>query len=108
MPNKIRTREEFSEHLRLSSDELSKDEKLSKDAVNLISKADKYNWIHQTSWFGEPILNIPQDLFALQEIIFETRPDFIIELGVAWGGSLLFYSSLMEILGGKKIIGIRR
>lgn len=106
MSNKIRTREEFSEHLKLSSDELSKDKKLSNDAVDLISRADQYNWIHQTSWLGEPILNIPQDLFALQEIIFETRPDFIIELGVAWGGSLLFYSSLMEILGGKKIIGI--
>ena len=106
MPKKFRTRSEFSQFLDLSSKELSKDEKLSDDAVNLISRADKYNWIHQTSWFGEPVLNIPQDLFAFQEIIYKTRPDFIIELGVAWGGSLLFYSSLMEILGGDKIIGI--
>jgi cephalosporin hydroxylase len=49
---------------------------------------------------------LPQDMFALQEIIFKTRPRFIIEVGVAWGGSLLFYSTLMEALGGQQIIGI--
>ncbi|MEQ8955678.1 MAG: CmcI family methyltransferase, partial [Gammaproteobacteria bacterium] len=45
-------------------------------------------------------------MFALQEIIFQTRPEFIIEVGVAWGGSLLFYSTLLEVLGGGEIIGI--
>jgi cephalosporin hydroxylase len=45
-------------------------------------------------------------MFALQEIIYHTRPEYIIEVGVAWGGSLLFYSTLMEVLGGKKIIGV--
>ena len=69
-------------------------------------RADHYKWVHQTSWFGEPILNIPHDMFALQEIIYKTQPDYIIEVGVAWGGSLLFYSTLMEVLGGEKIIGI--
>lgn len=59
-----------------------------------------------TNWFGEPILNLPQDLFALQEIIYKTRPKYIIEVGVAWGGSLLFYSTIMQALGGEKIIGI--
>ena len=45
-------------------------------------------------------------MFILQEIIYKTRPKFIIELGVAWGGQLLYLSTLMEILGGKKIIGV--
>ena len=45
-------------------------------------------------------------MFVIQEIIFDTKPDFIIEVGVAWGGSLLFYSSIMESIGGKAIIGI--
>ncbi len=45
-------------------------------------------------------------MFAIQDIVYKTRPKFIIEVGVAWGGSLLFYSTLMEILGGEKIIGI--
>jgi len=55
---------------------------------------------------GEPVLNLTQDLFALQEIIFRTRPRFIVEVGAAWGGSLLFYSTLMEVLGGEGIIAV--
>ncbi len=74
---------------------MAADEELQADALNVLVKADHYRWIHQTNWFGEPILNLPQDMFALQEIIFNTRPKFIIESGVAWGGSLLFYSTLM-------------
>jgi cephalosporin hydroxylase len=83
-----------------------KDESLRRDVLDVLVRADNYNWIHQTTWFGEPILQLPQDMFALQEIIFKTRPRFIIELGVAWGGSLLFYSTLMEVLGGERIIGV--
>jgi len=83
-----------------------KDESLRRDALDVLIRADNYKWIHQSNWLGEPILNLPQDMFALQEIIFETKPKFIIELGVAWGGSLLFYSTLMEVLGGKQIIGV--
>ena len=106
MSKKIISREQFSEEMISNGLKMAKDKELKKDALNVLDRADKYNWIHQTTWFGEPILNIPHDMFALQEIIYKTRPDYIIEVGVAWGGSLLFYSTLMEILGGKKIIGI--
>jgi cephalosporin hydroxylase len=103
---KIYTRAEF-EKLRIdSAGKMARDKSLSKDALNVLVRADRYRWVHQTTWFGEPILNLPQDIFAIQEIIFKTRPEFIIEVGVAWGGTLLFYSTLMEVLGGKKIIGI--
>ncbi len=103
---KFYTREEF-EGLRIESAEaMASDAKLRQDALRVLVEADHYRWIHQTNWFGEPILNLPQDMFALQEIIFNTRPRFIIELGMAWGGSLLFYSTLMEVLGGERIIGV--
>jgi cephalosporin hydroxylase len=85
---------------------MKENEVLQARALKFLFEADRYNWIHQTNWMGEPILNLPQDMFAIQEIFFRTRPKFIIELGVAWGGSLLFYSTLMEVLGGEKIIGI--
>jgi cephalosporin hydroxylase len=103
---KIYTRREFNDHLKNSANEMNNDKQLKQDALQLIAKADEYNWLHQTTWFGEPIINLPQDMFALQEIIFKTRPEYIIELGVAWGGQLLFFSTIMEILGGKKIIGV--
>lgn len=107
MPDKkIYTREEFENLRQESARSMAADKKLHQKAQDVLIQADHYRWIHQTNWLGEPILNLPQDMFALQEIIFKTRPKFIIEVGVAWGGSLLFYSTLMEVLGGERIIGV--
>jgi cephalosporin hydroxylase len=107
MPKKkLYTREEFEELRRRSAREMMADKTLVEDAIDVKVRAGKYYWVHQTNWFGEPILQLPMDMFALQEIIFRTRPDYIVECGAAWSGSLLFYSTLMEVLGGKKIVGI--
>jgi cephalosporin hydroxylase len=103
---KLLTREEFETLREESALAMSKDSALMAKALNLLIDADQYRWIHQTNWFGEPILNLPQDMFALQEIIFKTKPKYIIELGVAWGGSLLFHATLLSILGGEKVIGV--
>lgn len=100
------SREEFENLRRQSAQDMAADHKLQEDAIDLLERADQHRWIHQTTWFGEPVLNLPQDLFAIQEIIFKTRPKFVIEVGVAWGGGLLFYSTLMEALGGERVIGI--
>lgn len=103
---KIYTRDEFSQLLRESAKSMAADEKLRRDALDVFVRADQHRWIHQTTWMGEPVLNLPQDMFAIQEIIYKVRPKYILEIGVAWGGSLLFYSSLLEILGGEKVIGV--
>jgi len=58
------------------------------------------------TWMGQPILQLPEDLMRLQEIIFQTRPDLIIETGVYKGGSLLYYASLCRTLGKGRVIGI--
>ena len=106
MSKKILTREEFETLRKNMAEQMVADTQLVKDALDVKVRAGRYYWIHQTTWFGEPILQPPQDMFALQEIIFNTRPEYIIEVGVAWGGTLLFYSTLLEVLGGKQIIGI--
>ena len=49
------------------------------------------------SWMGRPIIQYPQDLVAVQEIIWEVKPDLIIETGVAHGGSAIFFASLLEL-----------
>ncbi len=100
------TRDEFEVVRREFAEKMKKDEALQQDSLSVLVRADRYNWIHQTNWFGEPILQLPQDMFALQEIIFKTKPQYIIEIGVAWGGSLLFYSTIMEAIGGIGVIGI--
>lgn len=104
--DKILSREEFRALQKRSAAEMAADTKLGEDSLDVLFRADQHRWIHQGTWLGEPVLNLPQDMFALQEIIFKTRPEFIIEIGVAWGGSLLFYSTLLEVLGGGEIIGV--
>lgn len=103
---KMLNREEFEDMRHGSAMAMSQDKELVRRARDVLIDADKYRWIHQTSWFGEPILNLPQDMFALQDIIYRTRPKYIIELGVAWGGSLLFYSTLLSALSGEAVIGV--
>ncbi len=100
------TREQFEKWRIKWAKKLYGDKSLQNEALDVLVKADTYNWIHQTNWFGEPILNLAQDMFAIQEIIYKTKPEYIIEVGVAWGGATLFYSTIMEMLGGKKVIGI--
>jgi cephalosporin hydroxylase len=58
----------------------------------------KANYAYNFYWLGVPIIQEPQDLQALQEIIWEVKPDLIIETGIAWGGSLIFSASMLAIL----------
>lgn len=103
---KIISKEEFLALNDESAQEMSSDIKLQNNALEVLIDADKHRWIHQTTWFGEPLLNLAQDMFAIQDIVWRTRPDYIIEVGVAWGGGLLFDATLLEMLGGKKVIGV--
>jgi cephalosporin hydroxylase len=103
---KILSKEEFLAINADSARKMSEDQLLQSQALQLLVKADRHRWIHQSQWMGEPLLNLPQDMFAIQDIIWRTRPDFVIEVGVAWGGGMLFAATLLEILGGNKVIGI--
>jgi cephalosporin hydroxylase len=74
------------------------------------STAPKYSY--NFSWLGRPIIQYPQDMVAMQELIWSIQPDLIVETGIAHGGSLIFYASLLElnaICGGPKdgaVLGI--
>ena len=61
---------------------------------------------YEITWLGVPIIQLPNDMILMQELIFKIQPDFIIECGVAHGGSLIYYASLLQILGKGKVIGI--
>jgi len=58
------------------------------------------------SWMGRPVIQLPEDMIRMQEVIFALKPDVVIETGVAHGGSLIFYSSLCAAMGKGRIIGI--
>lgn len=84
-----------------------KDEKLKKQANQLLVDSGKYKYSYNFSWMGRPIIQFPQDMVAMQELIWEIKPDLIIETGIAHGGSLIFYASILELIGGKgEILGL--
>lgn len=58
------------------------------------------------SWMGRPVIQLPEDMIRIQEVIFTVKPDVIIETGVAHGGSLIYYSSLCKAMEKGRIIGI--
>ncbi len=95
--------------------EVSKIQRVSsyKDNENFLQLADdfffeacKQKYSYDFTWLGLPVIQFPEDLISLQEIIFNVQPDVIIETGIARGGSLIFYASLLKLLGKRKVIGI--
>lgn len=64
----------------------------------------KHKYSYNFTWLGRPIIQFPQDIIAMQEIIWKVKPDLIIETGIAHGGSLVFYASILELLGGNGIV----
>src|SRR5882724_5502237 len=60
-------------------------------------EAAQHNYIYNFSWLGRPIIQLPQDVFAMQELIWSIQPDLIIETGIAHGGSLIFSASMLEL-----------
>lgn len=69
--------------------------------------ADKFEYTYHFTWMGLPIIQYPQDIIATQEIVYKLKPDLIIETGIARGGSILFYASLLQLLNNNgKVIGI--
>src|SRR5947208_15646639 len=69
--------------------------------------SSRHEYPYHFTWMGLPIIQFPQDLVAMQEIIWRVRPDVIVETGIARGGSVVFYASLLELFGGEgRVIGV--
>jgi cephalosporin hydroxylase len=97
----------FDEEKRENIAALGRDEELARLALDLMRDTAKYKYTYNFNWLGIPFIQFPQDLVALQEIIWTTRPELIIETGIAHGGGLVFYASMLELLGGEgRVLGI--
>ena len=75
-----------------------KDEKLKLLADKWVEESMMKNYVYNFSWLGRPIIQCPQDILALQEIIWDVKPDIIIETGIAHGGSLIFSATMLTLL----------
>lgn len=83
----------------------------SKYAFELISRQwlkvgwnEKYTYTF--TWFGLPVIQLPEDMIRMQEAVYQIKPDVIIETGIAHGGSLIFYASLCKVMGKGRVIGV--
>lgn len=101
-------REAFESEKREQAAAQMRDPDLRKLALDFVVQSDKYSYGYQWTWLGLPIIQLPPDILAVQEIIWENKPDVIIETGIAWGGSIVFYASLLELIGKGKVVGVDR
>ncbi len=100
-------RKKFQRETNLQSYKLGKNKKILNESIKFIKTLDYYDYSYLWTWFGLPIIQNPAEILVNQEIIFKTKPDVIVETGIARGGSLVFYASILSLLKKKfKIIGI--
>lgn len=83
----------------------------SKEAFEIISHQWlKLGWnqkyTYTFTWMGRPIIQLPEDMFRIQEVIYQVKPDVIIETGIAHGGSLVFYAVLCKVIEKGRVIGV--
>jgi cephalosporin hydroxylase len=94
---KMNPLDKFQEEKQTNIRSLSQ-EKYQRIGQEFIHKTAEHNYSYNFTWLGQPIIQFPQDMIALQEIIWSVKPDMIIETGIAHGGSLIFSASMLALL----------
>ena len=92
-------KEQFDNEKQLNIEALGKSELMKSSALKFMLDSAPHKYTYNFSWLGRPIIQYPQDIVALQEIIWETKPDLIIETGIAHGGSLILSASILQLIG---------
>lgn len=99
-------REEFERSKIETANAQGQDASLCRIAQDFVIAADRHGYGYQWTWLGMPIIQLPADIVATQEIIWQTKPDVIIETGIAWGGSVVMYASLLQLIGKGRVIAV--
>jgi cephalosporin hydroxylase len=82
------------------------DVELVRKGLDFVAHSDKHKYGYNWTWMDLPIIQMPEDIVLTQEMLWEIQPDFVIELGIAWGGSLAMYAAFMELAGKGRVIGV--
>jgi cephalosporin hydroxylase len=99
--------QKFKEAVKQNIIEQGKDEAFLALGKQWVRETMNKKFIYNFTWMGRPIIQHPHDSMALQELIWQTKPDVIIETGIAHGGSIIFSASMLELVGGDGfVIGI--
>jgi cephalosporin hydroxylase len=91
--------EKFNNEVIENIEKQGKNESLKESAQHFMQETIDSRYSYNFSWMGRPIIAYPQDMIAMQELIWDIKPDLIIEAGVAHGGSIVYYASLLELIG---------
>lgn len=101
------TPEQFDVHNETVIETMGESAEFNELTQKWFEKASTLEYSYHFKWLGLPIIQFPQDVMAIQEIVWDLKPDLIIETGVARGGSLILYASLMELMGNNgQVLGI--
>ena len=98
--------ESFKEECKTRIELQGKNEKVLAASKTFTDETIRAGYSYNFTWMGRPIIQYPQDMVAMQEIIWEVKPDLIIETGIAHGGSIIYYASLLELIGKGEVLGI--
>lgn len=89
----------FEDEVRANIEAMAKDARLRADSIDWMVRAGGvYRYSYNFCWMGRPIIQYPQDIVALQEIIWTVKPDLVIEMGIAHGGSLILSASVLALI----------
>ncbi len=95
---------EFDDECRENARRMARDPALQSLTQAWIKATHAYKYTYNYRWLGRPIIQLPPDIVLLQEIIWDVKPDFIVETGIAHGGSVVFHASVLELLGRNGIV----
>ncbi len=90
--------EQFKQEVKNNIEGLSGDRDLQTRSRDWTREVARHNWSYNFRWMGRPAIQFPNDAWAMQELIWEVKPDLIIESGIAHGGSLVCYASMLAML----------
>jgi len=99
--------EQFFSERKEDIQQMIEDEELFSKSLDWMRHADDYKYTYNFTWLDRPIIKYPNDIVVMQEVIWDVKPDLIIETGIAHGGSIVFSASMLELLGGDgQVLGI--
>ena len=98
--------DEFRQQVATNIESLRQDAALKAESNAWLLRTLPHGYSYNFRWMGRPIIQYPQDMVAMQEILWDVRPDLIVETGIAHGGSLVYYASLCELMGHGEVLGI--
>lgn len=90
--------EQFAQEVSSNIDSLQGDKDLAALSRVWVREITRHKWAYNFSWLGRPAIQFPNDAWQVQELVWQTRPDIIIETGIAHGGSLIFSASMLALL----------